>query len=73
MSSRGGWRCWSTRESDLEELVSPGLKGENDCKELSVIDVIDVFCWDKGLEKIRARVPVTIRVGLEENGARGIF
>ena len=53
--------------------MSPGLQGTDDCKEFSVIDVIVTFCWDERLREIRAGVPIAIGVGLEEDGARGIF
>ena len=55
------------------EIVSPGFQGADDGKELSVVDVVVSFGWDKRLGEVRAGVPFAVGVSLEENGARGIL
>ena len=55
------------------EVVSPRLQGTDDCEELSVVDVVIAFSWDERLREVRARVPVAIRISLEEDGARGVL
>ena len=55
------------------EVVSPGLQGVDDGKEFPVVDVVVAFGGDERLGEIRARMSVTIGVGLEEDCARGIL
>ena len=42
------------------EVMSPGLQGMNNGKELPVIDVIILLCGDKQLEEVGAGVPFAI-------------
>ena len=42
------------------EIISPRLQGADDCKKLSVIDVVIIFHGDKQLGEVRAGMPVTI-------------
>ena len=55
------------------EVMSPGLQGMDDGEELPVVDVIVSFCRDERLGEVGTRVPVTVYIGLEEDGTRGIF
>ena len=55
------------------EVVSPGFQGSDDGKEFPIIDVIVSFCWREQLGEIGARVPIAVRISLQEDGARGIF
>ena len=50
------------------EVVSPRLQGVDDCKECLVIDVIILFSRDEQLGEVGAGVPVTVGVGLKEDG-----
>ena len=45
----------------------------NDGEEFLVVDVIISFHRNERLREVRTRVPVTVSVGLEEDGTRGIF
>ena len=45
----------------------------NDGKEFPVVDVVILFHRNERLGEVRTRVPVAVSVGLEEDGARGIF
>ena len=55
------------------EVMSPGLQGADDGKELPVVDVVVSFCGDEQLGEVGAGVPIAISVSLEENSARGVF
>ena len=61
------------REGRTVEIVSPGLQGMDNCKELMVIDVVVLFSWNEQLEEVGAWVPVSIGIGLKEDGTRGIL
>ena len=50
------------------EIMSPGFQGVDDRKEFLVIDVIISFCGDEQLGQIGTGMPITIGVGLEEDG-----
>ena len=60
-------------EGGSVEIVSPGFQGADDREELSVIDVIVSFCWNKRLREIGAGMPIAVGVSLEEDGARGVL
>ena len=55
------------------EVVPPRLQGTDNGKEFSVVDVVVMLCWDERLGEVGAGVPIAIRVGLKEDGTRGIF
>ena len=55
------------------EIMSPGFQSTDNGKELPVVDIVVPLCGDERLREVRARVPVVIRIGLEEDGARGIL
>jgi hypothetical protein len=55
------------------EIVMPGLEGTDDSEEFPIIDVIVPFCRAKGLGEVRAGVPVTIGVSLEEDSAQSVL
>ena len=55
------------------EVVPPRLQGVDDCEELSVVNVVVLFCWDEQLGEVEAGMPIAIGVSLEEDGARGIL
>ena len=55
-------------ERGTVEVMSPGLEGTDDSQEFSVINVIVLFCWGKGLREVGTGVPFTVRVGLEKDG-----
>ena len=55
------------------EVVTPGFQGANDGEEFAVTDVVVVFGGGERLREVRARMPVTVGVGLEEDGAGCIF
>ena len=57
------------REWGSVEVIPPGFQGADDGKELSIIDVIVLLCWDEQLREIGARVPVAIRVSPKKDGA----
>ena len=61
------------REWGSLEVVTPGFQGSNDGKEFPVVDVVVSFCWGEWLGKVGARVPIAIRVGLEEDCAGGVL
>ena len=44
----------------------------DDCQEFSIIDVIVLFGREEGLGQVRAGVPITVGVNLEEDGAGSI-
>ena len=60
-------------EGGAMEVVAPRLQGTNDGKEFAVVDVVVAFGWGEGLGEVGTRVPVTIGIGLEEDGARCVF
>ena len=43
-------------------VLTPFGKGENDCKEFSVINVIVAFGGEKGMRKICTRMEVAIGI-----------
>ena len=45
----------------------------DDGKEFSVVNVVVLFRWGKGLGEVGTRMPFAVRVGLEKNGTGGIF
>ena len=55
------------------KVVAPRLQGMNDGEEFAVIDVIVMLGGGEGLREVGAGMPVTVRVGLEEDGARRVF
>ena len=55
------------------EVMPPRLQSTDDGKKLLIIDVIILFCWDERLREIGAGMPITIGVGLEEDGAQGVL
>ena len=61
------------REGGSVEVVLPGFQGVDDSEEFLVIDVIVSFCWREQLGEVRAGMPIAIRVGVEQDGTRGIF
>ena len=61
------------RKGRAMEVVAPRLQGANDGEEFAVIDVVISFGWREGLGEVGTRVPVTIRIGLEEDGTRCVF
>ena len=61
------------REWGAMEVMSTRLQGMNDGKEFTVINVIVLFGWYERLREVGVGMPVTIRVSLEKNYARGIF
>ena len=60
-------------ERGTMEIVSPGFQSVDDCKELSVIDVVVLFCRDKQLGEVGTGMPIAIGVCLEEDGTRGVL
>ena len=34
------------------KVMPPGLEGTDDSEEFMIIDIVILFCWGKGLEKI---------------------
>ena len=60
-------------ERGAMEVVAPGLQGANDCEEFSVVDVVVALGGGEGLGEVRARVPVAVGIGLEENSTRCMF
>ena len=61
------------RERGTVEVMSPGFQGANDGEKLAIIDIVVPFRRGEGLRQVGTWVPVTIRVGLEEDGARRIL
>ena len=57
------------RERRAMEVVPPRLQGANDSEKLAVIDIVIPFGGGEGLRQVGTWVPVTIGVGLEEDGA----
>ena len=55
------------------EVVSPRFQGTDDGKEFLVINVVVSFSRDEQLREIRTRMPVTVDIGLEEDGVRDIL
>ena len=45
----------------------------DNCEELAVVDVIVLFSWNEQLGEVGAWVPVTVGIGLKEDGAKGIL
>ena len=60
-------------EGGTMEIVPLGLQSADDGEELLVVDIVVSFGWDKRLGEVRTGVPVAVRVGLEEDGARGVL
>ena len=60
-------------ERGAMEVMTPRLQGVDDGKEFAVIDVVVAFSGGKGLQEVEARVPVTVGVGLEEDGTGCMF
>ena len=60
-------------EGRAMEIMSPRLQGMDDDKQLLIIDVVVSFGGDERLQEVGARVPVVIRVSLEEDRARGVL
>ena len=60
-------------ERGTMEVVPSGLQGADDGEEFTVINVIVSFCRDEQLKEVRVRMPVTVDISLEEDGARGIL
>ena len=48
------------------QVVVPDFEATDDSKEFSVVDVIVLFCCPKRLGQVRAWVPFSIGVGLQE-------
>ena len=55
-------------EGGSVKVVSLGLQGVDDGKELPVINVVISFSRDKQLGEVGTGVPIAIQVGLEEDG-----
>jgi len=51
------------------EVVSPGSKGADDCKEFSIIDVVISFRLGERLREVGAGMPVSVGVSLEEDSS----
>ena len=47
-------------ERGAMEVMSPGFEGMDNCQEFTVIDIIILFCWGKGLEKVGTGMPFTV-------------
>ena len=60
-------------EGGSMEIVSLGYQSMDDCEEFSVVDVIVSFHRNEQLREVGTGMPVVIRVGLEEDSARGIL
>ena len=55
------------------EIMPLEFQGMDDSEELPVVDVVVSFYRDERLGEIGAGMPITIRIGLKENSAQGIF
>ena len=60
-------------ERGAVEVVSKGFERVDDCEEFAIVDVIVSFCLGERLGEVGAGVPVSVRVGLEENPSRRRF
>ena len=49
------------------KVVVPRFQGTDDCKEFSIVDVIVPLGKGERLGKVGAWMPITIRIGLEED------
>ena len=61
------------QERGAMEVMTPRLQGTNDGEEFVVIDVIVAFGRGKRLREVGAGVPITVGVGLEEDGVGCMF
>ena len=61
------------RERGTVKIVAPGLQGTKYCKEFAVVDVVVALGGGEGLREVGTRVPVSIRISLEKNGAGCVF
>ena len=61
------------RERGTMEGVAPGFQGANDGEEFTIINIVVPLGGGEGLRQVGTWVPVTIGVGLEEDGARRMF
>ena len=50
------------------EVMSPGFESTDNHQEFSVVDIIILLCWGKGLRNVQTGMPFAIQVGLEEDG-----
>ena len=55
------------------EVMPLRLQSIDDGKELPIVDVIVLFCWDERLGEVGIGVPVPVQVSLEEDSAGGIL
>jgi len=61
------------QEGGAVKVVLKGFESANDSEEFSVIDVVVSFCLREQLGKVGTGVPITIRVGLEEDSSGCVF
>ena len=61
------------QERGAMRVMLPRFQSMKDGKEFAIINVIVSFCRGERLGEVRARVPIAIGIGLEENGARCVL
>ena len=61
------------REGGAVEIVAPGFQGANNGEKFPVVNVIISFSGGEGLREVRAGMPITVGVGLKEDGTRRMF